>query len=130
LCLWRLAKTQYYNQSFICKLSYNLYDGLSPQMRLHKQGSFRQSLLSSGNFAYSTNAKTFSGSGFRCHQSKWYRNSAVLAYSLSGSIPLLQMLLFENQSMVQLSDQKRAFKGRQKPCLFRQLIVSREKKVT
>jgi hypothetical protein len=68
-------------------------------MRLHNK-TILDKPLSSTLTTYSTNAKTFSGSGFVVINQN-YRNSALYnaRYSLSGSISImLRCRLFENQS--------------------------------
>jgi hypothetical protein len=53
----------YYNQVlYVPTLTYNLYDGFSPGMRLHNKTILDKPFTFDVNPAYSTNAKSFSGS--------------------------------------------------------------------
>lgn len=77
----------YYNQIlYVPTLEYNLYDGLIPGMRLHNKTILDKPFVFDVNPAYSTNAKTFSGSG-HFTINKNYRDSKLynVRYSLSGS---------------------------------------------
>jgi hypothetical protein len=75
----------YYNQAlYVPTLSYNLYDGLSPGMRLHNKTILDKPFIFDINPAYSTNAKHSQDLVFVINQN--YRNSALYnALLLSGS---------------------------------------------
>lgn len=122
----------YYNQLlYVPTLEYNLYDGLIPGMRLHNKTILDKPFIFDINPAYSTNAKTLSGSGsFSINQN--YRNSRLynVKYSLSGSYyhyapdatytklnPNIQLRIREND-----------FRDNRKQLIsFRQILVNREK---
>jgi hypothetical protein len=66
-------------------------------MRLHNKTILDKPFIFDINPAYSTNAKTFSGSGFVVNQN--YRNSAQRATPFLALFPLCsRCCLFENQS--------------------------------
>jgi hypothetical protein len=75
----------HYNQALYVPLSYNLYDGLSPGMRLHNKTILDKPFIFDINHLFNK-CKTFSGSGFVVINQN-YRNSALYnaRYSLSGS---------------------------------------------
>jgi hypothetical protein len=61
---------------YVPTLTYNLYDGFSPGMRLHNKTILDKPFTFDVNPAYSTNAKSFSGSGFVVVNQN-YRNTAL-----------------------------------------------------
>ncbi len=77
----------YYNQIlYVPTLTYNLYDGLSPGLRLHNRTILEKPFVFDLNPAYSTKSNNFSGGGaISINQN--YRNSRLfnVKYSLSGS---------------------------------------------
>lgn len=77
----------YYNQVlYVPTISYNLYDGLTPGLRLHNKTILEKPFTFDVNPSYSTKAKTISGSGSIVVNQN-YRNSNLfnVRYSLSGS---------------------------------------------
>jgi L-rhamnose mutarotase len=122
----------YYNQIlYVPTLGYNLYDGLSPGMRLHNKTILDKPFIFDVNPAYSTNAKTFSGSGFVVVNQN-YRHSALynMRYSLSGSYfhYAPDAAYLKINPMVQLSIREENIRDNKKQSvLFRQVIVNREK---
>ena len=77
----------YYNQVlYVPTISYNLYDGLTPGLRLHNKTILEKPFIFDINPSYSTKAKTISGSGSIVVNQN-YRNSNLfnVRYSLSGS---------------------------------------------
>ena len=68
----------YYNQVlYVPTLTYNLYDGFSPGFRLHNKTILEKPFIFDVNPAYSTKAKSFSGSGaFAVNQN--YREGSLL----------------------------------------------------
>jgi hypothetical protein len=122
----------YYNQVlYVPTLGYNLYDGLSPGIRLHNKTILDKPFIFDVNPAYSTNAKAFSGSGFVVINQN-YRNSALYnaRYSLSGSYfhYAPDAAYLKINPMVQLSIREKDIRDNKKQSiLLRQVIVSREK---
>jgi hypothetical protein len=122
----------YYNQAlYVPTLSYNLYDGLSPGIRLHNKTILDKPFIFDVNPAYSTNAKTFSGSGFIVINQN-HRNSALYnaRYSLSGSYfhYAPDAAYLKINPMVQLSIREKNIRDNKKQSiLLRQVLVSREK---
>lgn len=122
----------FYNQLlYVPTLEYNLYDGLIPGMRLHNKTILEKPFIFDINPAYSTNAKTLSGSGnFSINQN--YRDSRLYSvkYSFSGSYfhyapdatytkitPSIQLRIREND-----------FRDNRKQLIYiRQALVNREK---
>ncbi|MFA9191467.1 aminopeptidase [Flavobacterium sp. FZUC8N2.13] len=122
----------YYNQLlYVPTLEYNLYDGLIPGMRLHNKTILDKPFVFDVTPAYSTNAKTFSGSGsFSINHN--YRNSRLynVRYSLSASYfhyapdasytkltPNIQLRIRDND-----------FRDNRKQVFYlRQVLVNREK---
>jgi hypothetical protein len=122
----------YYNQLlYVPTLEYNLYDGLIPGMRLHNKTILDKPFIFDINPAYSTNAKTFSGSGsFSINQN--YRNSRLynVKYSLSGSYfhyaPDASYTKFNPNVQLRIRDND--FRDNRKQLIyFRQVLVNREK---
>lgn len=122
----------YYNQIlYVPTLGYNLYDGLSPGMRLHNRTILDKPFVFDINPAYSTTSKSLSGSAvFIVNQN--YRNSNLfnMRYALSGSYfhyapeatylklnPSIQFYFRENNVR---DNHKQSF-------VLRQVIVEREK---
>ena len=122
----------YYNQIlYVPTLEYNLYDGLIPGMRLHNKTILEKPFIFDINPAYSTNAKTISGSGFFSINQN-YRNSRLynVKYNMSASYfhyapdasytklnPNIQIRIREND-----------FRDNRKQLIYlRQVLVNREK---
>jgi hypothetical protein len=122
----------YYNQVlYVPTLTYNLYDGLSPGLRLHNKTILDKPFIFDVNPSYSTKAKAFSGSiAFVVNQN--FRNGSLynMKYSLSGNYfhyapdatylkinPMVQFRIREND----LRD------NRKQLILLRQVLVNREK---
>ncbi|MEZ7498596.1 aminopeptidase [Flavobacterium sp. Arc3] len=122
----------YYNQVlYVPTLTYNLYDGLSPGMRLHNKTILDKPFTFDVNPAYSTNAKTFSGSGFMVVNQN-YRNSALynVRYSLSGAYfhYAPDAAYLKINPMVQLKIREDDIRDNKKQLIvLRQVMVSREK---
>lgn len=122
----------YYNQVlYVPTLTYNLYDGLTPGMRLHNKTILEKPFIFDVNPSYSTNAKTFSGSGFFTINQN-YRNSTLynVKYSLSGSYfhYAPDATYLKINPVVQLSFRNSDFRDNHKESiLLRQVMVNREK---
>jgi hypothetical protein len=122
----------YYNQLlYVPTLSYNLYDGLSPGMRLHNKTILDKPFIFDINPAYSTSAESFSGSGFVVVE-KNYRNSPLynVRYSLSGAYfhYAPDAAYLKINPMVQLRIREKDIRDNKKQVLlFRQVLVNREK---
>ena len=122
----------YYNQIlYVPTLTYNLYDGLSPGLRLHNKSILDKPFTFDVNPAYSTTSKSLSGEAAFV-VNKNYRNSNLynIKYSLSGSYfhyapdatyqkinPTIQFKIRESN----LRD------NRKQLILLRQVLVNREK---
>jgi hypothetical protein len=122
----------YYNQIlYVPTLTYNLYDGLSPGLRLHNKSILDKPFTFDVNPAYSTTSKSLSGEAvFVVNRN--YRNGNLynIKYSLSGSYfhyapdatyqkinPTIQFKIRESN----LRD------NRKQLILLRQVLVNREK---
>jgi hypothetical protein len=122
----------YYNQLlYVPTLSYNLYDGLSPGMRLHNKTILDKPFIFDINPAYSTSAESFSGSGFVVVE-KNYRNSPLynVRYSLSGAYfhYAPDTAYLKINPMVQVRIREKDIRDNKKQVLlFRQVLVNREK---
>lgn len=77
----------YYNQiMYVPTLTYNIYDGLSPGMRLHNKTLLDKPFTFDINPSYSTAAKTFSGgASFAANQNNRDSNLFNIRYVVSGS---------------------------------------------
>ncbi|WP_072945689.1 aminopeptidase [Flavobacterium granuli] len=122
----------YYNQVlYVPTLTYNLYDGLSPGLRLHNKTILDKPFVFDINPSYSTKASTLSGSGYFVVNQN-YRNSALynVRYSLSSSYfhyaPDATYLSIN--PTVQLRIRENDFRDNHKQLiLFRQVMINREK---
>ena len=122
----------YYNQVlYVPTLTYNLYDGLSPGLRLHNKTILDKPFVFDVNPSYSTKASALSGSGYFVVNQN-YRNSALynVRYSLSSSYfhyaPDATYLSIN--PTVQLRIRENDFRDNHKQLiLFRQVIINREK---
>lgn len=77
----------YYNQIlYVPTLTYNLYDGLSPGLRLHNKTILDKPFIFGANPTYSTKAETFSGSAFFTVSQNYRKTNLYnVRYSVSGS---------------------------------------------
>jgi len=122
----------YYNQVlYVPTLGYNLYDGLIPGLRLHNKTILDKPFIFDVNPAYSTNAKTLSGSGSVVVNQN-YRNSALynVRYSFSGSYfhYAPDAAYLKINPTVQLRFREKDFRDNKKQLiLLRQVFVNREK---
>jgi hypothetical protein len=122
----------YYNQIlYVPTLIYNLYDGFSPGMRFHNKTILDKPFTFDIDPAYSTNAKTLSGSAsFVVNQN--YRNSNLhyVRYSISGNYfhyaPDATYIKINPAVQIRIRDQN--FRDNRKQLIFiREVIVNREK---
>ncbi|MBE0393332.1 aminopeptidase [Flavobacterium sp. PL002] len=122
----------YYNQIlYVPSISYNLYDGLSPGLRLHNKTILEKPFLFDVNPAYSTKARSFSGSAsFVVNQN--YRESKLynVRYSIGGSYfhyaPDATYLRIT--PTVQLRIRQEDYRDNRKQLiLVRQVLVNKEK---
>jgi hypothetical protein len=77
----------YYNQIlYVPSISYNLYDGITPGLRLHNKTILDKPFTFDINPSYSTRSNNLSGSGSIAVNQN-YRNSTLfnVRYSMSGS---------------------------------------------
>ena len=122
----------YYNQVlYVPTLTYNLYDGLSPGLRLHNKTILDKPFTFDVNPSYSTNTNTFSGSGFVAINQN-YRNSLLynVRYSFSGSYfhYAPDAAYLKINPTVQLRIREKDIRDNKKQSiLLRQVIVNREK---
>jgi hypothetical protein len=122
----------YYNQIlYVPSLTYNLYDGLSPGLRLHNKTILDKPFIFDINPSYSTKTNNFSGSGwFAISQN--YRESKLynVRYSLSSSYfhYAPDAYYLKINPMVQMRIREENFRDNRKQLiLLRQVLVNREK---
>ncbi|RKS94027.1 hypothetical protein BC952_1888 [Flavobacterium limicola] len=122
----------YYNQIlYVPTLSYNLYDGLTPGVRLHNKTILDKPFIFDINPSYSSKSNNLSGSAsFVVNQN--YRNSALYnaRYSMSGSYfhYAQDATYLKLNPTVQLRIRESNFRDNRKQLiLFRQVIVNKEK---
>jgi hypothetical protein len=122
----------YYNQVlYVPSIYYNLYDGITPGLRLHNKTILDKPFTFDINPSYSTTSNNLSGSGaFVVNQN--YRNSTLynVRYSLSGSYfhYAQDASYLRLNPMVQMRIREPNFRDNRKQLiLFRQVIVNREK---
>jgi hypothetical protein len=122
----------YYNQIlYVPSLTYNLYDGLSPGLRLHNKTILDKPFIFDINPSYSTKTNNFSGSGwFAISQN--YRESRLynVRYSLSGSYFHYAPDAYYQKinPMIQMRIREENFRDNRKQLiLLRQVLVNREK---
>ncbi|MEL1240703.1 gluzincin family metallopeptidase [Flavobacterium flavipallidum] len=122
----------FYNQLlYVPTLEYNLYDGLTPGLRLHNKTILDKPFTFNMNPSYSTNAKTISGSGsFTINKN--YRESRLynVKYSLSGSYshyaPDATYTRLNPNILMQIREKD--FRDNKKQLIyFRNVMVNREK---
>jgi len=122
----------YYNQVlYVPTLTYNLYDGLSPGLRLHNKTILDKPFIFDVNPSYSTKAQTFSGSAaFVVNQN--YRNGSLynMKYSLSGNYfhYAADATYLKINPMIQFRIRPNDFRDNRKQLiLVRQVLVNKEK---
>jgi hypothetical protein len=122
----------YYNQIlYVPTLTYNLYDGLTPGMRLHNKTLLEKPFTFDVNPSYSTLTKTLSGSGYIAVNQN-YRESKLfnVRYLLSGSYFHYAPDAFYTKinPTVVLRIREDDFRDNKKQnILFRQVFVNKEK---
>jgi hypothetical protein len=122
----------YYNQIlYVPSLSYNLYDGLSPGLRLHNKTILDKPFIFDINPSYSTKTNNMSGSGFAVVNQN-YRNSNLYnaRYSVSGAYfhYAPDAAYLKINPMVQLRMRQENLRDNRKQLIqFRQVMVNREK---
>lgn len=122
----------YYNQVlYVPSISYNLYDGITPGLRLHNKTILDKPFTFDINPSYSTRSNNLSGSGSIAVNQN-YRNSTLfnVRYSMSGSYfhYAQDASYLKLNPMVQLRIREPNFRDNRKQLiLFRQVIVNREK---
>jgi hypothetical protein len=122
----------YYNQIlYVPTLTYNLYDGLTPGIRLHNKTILDKPFTFDVNPTYSTKAQTLSGSGFIVINQN-YRNSSLynVRYFFSGAYfhYAPDATYTKINPMVQLRIREKYFRdNRKQSIIMRQVIVNREK---
>ena len=122
----------YYNQVlYVPSIYYNLYDGITPGLRLHNKTILDKPFTFDINPSYSTRSNNLSGSAsFVVNQN--YRNSTLynVKYSVSGSYfhYAQDASYLRLNPMVQLRIREPNFRDNRKQLiLLRQVIVNREK---
>ncbi|MFV8393393.1 aminopeptidase [Flavobacterium sp. LB2P6] len=122
----------YYNQVlYVPSIYFNLYDGLTPGLRLHNKTILDKPFIFDVNPSYSTKSNNLSGSAsFVVNQN--YRNSLLynVKYSFSGSYfhYAQDAAYLRLNPMVQLRIREPNFRDNRKQLiLLRQVIVNREK---
>lgn len=122
----------YYNQVlYVPSISYNLYDGITPGLRLHNKTILDKPFTFDINPSYSTRSDNLSGSGSIVVNQN-YRNSTLfnVRYSMSGSYfhYAQDASYLKLNPMVQLRIREPNFRDNRKQLiLFRQVLVNREK---
>ena len=122
----------YYNQVlYVPTLTYNLYDGFSPGMRLHNKTVLEKPFVFELNPAYSSNTRTLSGTGYFVINQN-YRNSNLynIRYSASGSYfhYALNANYLKINPMIQIRIREENFRDNRKQLIvLRQVLVNREK---
>jgi hypothetical protein len=122
----------YYNQVlYVPSLTYNLYDGLSPGLRLHNKTILDKPFIFDINPSYSTKTNNLSGSGWLAITQN-YRESRLynVRYSLSGSYfhYAPDAYYLKINPMVQMRIREENFRDNRKQLiLLRQVVVNREK---
>ena len=122
----------YYNQIlYVPTLTYNLYDGFSPGMRLHNKTILDKPFVFDLNPTYSTKSNSLSGAAsFVVNQ--YYRNSTLynIRYSVNGSYfhyaPDAAYLKINPTVQIRIREENLR-DNRKQQILFRQVIVNREK---
>ncbi|MFV8442122.1 aminopeptidase [Flavobacterium sp. LB2P44] len=122
----------YYNQVlYVPSIYYNLYDGLTPGIRLHNKTILEKPFIFDVNPSYSTKSNNLSGSAvFVVNQN--FRNTTLYnaRYSVSGSYfhYAEDAAYFRLNPALQLRIREPNFRDNRKQLfLFRQVIVNKEK---
>ena len=122
----------YYNQVlYVPSITYNLYDGLTPGLRLHNKTILDKPFTFDINPSYSTTSNNLSGSGAVAVNQN-YRNSTLfnVRYSMSGSYfhYAQDASYLRLNPMVQMRIREPNFRDNRKQLiLFRHVLVNREK---
>ena len=122
----------YYDQIlYVPSLGYNLYDGLTPGLRLHNKTILEKPFNFDINPSYSTKSNNLSGSGVFA-ANHYFRNSTLYSarYSLSGSYfhYAEDATYLKLNPAIQLRIREANFRDNRKQLiLFRQVIVNKEK---
>ena len=122
----------YYNQIlYVPSIGYNLYDGLTPGLRLHNKTILEKPFIFDINPSYSTKSNNFSGSGVFA-ANHYFRNSTLYSarYSFSGSYfhYAEDATYLKLNPTIQLRIRQPNFRDNRKQLiLFRQVIVNKEK---
>ncbi|WP_035674493.1 aminopeptidase N [Flavobacterium sp. 83] len=122
----------YYNQIlYVPTLTYNLYDGFSPGLRLHNKTILDKPFIFDINPAYSSKTNNLTGSAaFSVNQN--YRNSTLynVRYSVSGSYfhyaPDAAYLKINPSVQLRIREENLR-DNRKQLIMFRQVLVNREK---
>ena len=122
----------YYNQIlYVPSLGYNLYDGLTPGLRLHNKTILEKPFIFDINPSYSTKSNNLSGSGVVVVNHN-FRNSTLYnaRYSFSGSYfhYAEDATYLRLNPTIQLRIREANFRDNRKQLLlFRQVVVNKEK---
>ena len=122
----------YYNQIlYVPTLTYNLYDGFSPGLRLHNKTILDKPFIFDINPAYSSKTNNLTGSAALVVNQN-YRNSTLynVRYSVSGSYfhYAPDAAYLKINPSVQLRIREENFRDNRKQLImFRQVLVNREK---
>ena len=124
----------YYNQIlYVPSIYYNLYDGLTPGLRLHNKTILEKPFIFDVNPSYSTKSNNLSGSAvFVVNQNFRKSNLYNARYSISGSYfhYAEDASYFRLNPAIQLRIREPNFRDNRKQLfLFRQVIVNKEKSV-
>ena len=124
----------YYNQIlYVPTLTYNLYDGLSPGLRLHNKTILDKPFTFDVNPAYSTTSKSFSGEmAFMINKN--YRESKLfnVKYLMSGSYfhYAPDAAYLKINPTIQIRIRESNFRDNRKQLIsLRQVLVNREKSI-
>ncbi|RTZ04189.1 aminopeptidase [Flavobacterium bomense] len=124
----------YYNQVlYVPSIYYNLYDGLTPGIRLHNKTILEKPFVFDVNPSYSTKSNNVSGSAFFVVNQN-FRNTTLYnaRYSVSGSYfhYAQDAAYLRLNPTVQLRIREPNFRDNRKQLfLFRQVIVNKEKSI-
>lgn len=122
----------YYNQIlYVPSIYYNLYDGITPGLRLHNKTILEKPFIFDVNPSYSTKSNNLSGSAvFVVNQNFRKSNLYNARYSISGSYfhYAEDASYFRLNPAIQLRIREPNFRDNRKQLfLFRQVIVNKEK---
>ncbi|MDD2820231.1 MAG: aminopeptidase [Flavobacterium sp.] len=122
----------YYNQVlYVPSIYYNLYDGITPGLRLHNKTILEKPFIFDVNPSYSTKSNNLSGSAlFVVNQNFRKSNLYNARYSISGSYfhYAEDASYFRLNPAIQLRIREPNFRDNRKQLfLFRQVIVNKEK---